>query len=366
MDMNICFFMDGFDGGGIGRVTSIIANELQKNPAYQIFALCYAGNPEKDIYPLDKAIKEEYIYPTRQSMTKTVLKGHLISKVDAFVKENQIDLIIACGAQFYPVAVIVAKKNHRKVWCWEHTDPRNKRDYRFQDESRVFGARLSDLNIVLNKSAWKVYHERFPKKRSIQIYNPIDPALLLDEKPYQASSKKIISVGRLRPPKNFDRLLDVARVVMDRHPDWTWDIWGEGELRASLEAKIDRLNLRENVFLRGHTSRIYELYPEYSMIVMTSDYEGFPMTLLEGAAKGLPMISFDIPTGPSEIIRDGDNGYLIPDGELGEMADRIDQLINDAEKRQNMAEESRHTAELFRVEHIVKQWMSLFDEAETE
>ena len=94
---------------------------------------------------------------------------------------------------------------------------------------------------------------------------------------------------------------------------------------------------------------------------MTSRYEGFPMTLLEGAAKGLPMISFDIPTGPNEIIKNGENGFLCQDNGNGDMIEKIQLLMKKEELRIKMSEKSRKTAEYFSVNKILKSWNTLLE-----
>ena len=147
---------------------------------------------------------------------------------------------------------------------------------------------------------------------------------------------------------------------MKKYPDWSWDIYGEGEERIALEEKIRRYNLQEKLTLKGQVHNIYELYHQYSMIVMTSRYEGFPMVLLEAAACGLPMVSFDIQTGPSEIIKNGVNGYLCNKNSNSEMINNIISLIGSEENRKEFSYNSKKTAESFSVDSICEQWKKLF------
>ena len=119
--------------------------------------------------------------------------------------------------------------------------------------------------------------------------------------------------------------MKVASEVLPKFPDWQWDIFGQGEdleelIRLAKEAQID-----EQMHFNGQVTDLYERYKQYSIMVMTSRYEGFPMTLLEGIGNGLPLVSFDIPTGPSEIIDDGENGYLLQEGDINGMVYRLDQ-----------------------------------------
>lgn len=295
-------------------------------------------------------------------MTKAILMQNAIKKLCDYIRENNIDIIIACGALFYPMAVIAARKTGVKSICWEHTDPNNKSDYNFQDIARRFGAKRSDANVVLTRSALQVYQSRFPKANNLQIYNPIDPSLLSCNFDYDLNSRRIISVGRLRPQKNFSRLLDIAVEVLKDCPEWEWDIFGEGPLRDQLEAKRNDLGLEKQVHFCGQVPDLYERYHNYSFMVMTSDYEGFPMTLLEGAANKLPLVAFDVPTGPSEIIENGKNGFLHKNGDIEGMVCSIRKLIENSSIRSSASEFSFRTIEIFEVSNIKKAWMKLTEE----
>lgn len=355
--INIGFLLDGFIGGGTARVTSIIANNLGKDEAFRCYALAYTRNGKPDIYPTFFPVK--YVYEHKISMRNAILKHQYLRTVKKFVKDNDINVLVACGVQFYPVVTLIAKLLGIKSVCWEHINPTTKNDFKFQDHCRVIGAYTSDCNVVLTKSALEIYNKRFKSKRNIQIYNPIDSALLQKIEQYDNTSKKIISVGRLGYQKNFERLIDIAESVFKDNNDWIWDIYGEGPDRVKLEKLINDKNLENRVILRGQVGNLYDCYNEYAFIVMTSRYEGFPMTLLEGAAKGLPMVSFDIPTGPNEIIHDGENGFLCKDAGNNEMIEKIRYLMNDQSLREKMSVKSRKTADSFSVDRIIKEWNKL-------
>lgn len=360
--MNICFFCRGFStNGGIGRVTSIVANELATYPNLHVFLCSYSDEKADSNYYISERCKHEFLFESPVSMTKAILQKNAIGRLCRYIHNNQINVIIACGVMYYSLAVMAARICHIKVICWEHTDPNNKRDYRFQDQNRSFGARHSDCNVVLTKSALEIYQRRFPASKTIQIYNPVDPILLQNRPQYDCESRRIISVGRLRPQKNFDRLLDIASRVIPKWPDWSWDIFGEGELHQHLVSKCEELGLSNNIFFKGQVGDLYERYKEYAFIVMTSDYEGFPMTLLEGASNNLPMVAFDVPTGPDEIIENGRNGYLCNFSSNEEMETAIRNLIQDLELRKTMSTFSRRTSENFGVKSICNRWLELFE-----
>ena len=358
--MNICFLFGGFSAsGGIGRVTSILSNELQNN-GYQIYLCAFCEHKEPATYPINSECKRFAIYPENRSMAKAIVFENAAGKLCEYIKSNQIDVIIACGALFYPMAAIAAKRCKIKLICWEHISPNIKSDYKFQDEGRCFGAKRSDVNVLLTKSALDIYNKRFHKSNNIQIYNPIDPSLAERVPSYSVDSKKIISVGRLGPQKNFDRLIDIAQKVLPEHPDWVWDIYGEGDYRARLEKHVESAGLNGRVRFLGQVSDLYEKYSEYSFMVMTSDYEGFPMTLLEGASQALPMVSFDIETGPNEIIENGVNGFLCDKSSDEEMITAINRLIEDPTLRKNMSDSAYLTSKRFNIDPIIKKWEEVF------
>lgn len=358
--MRVCFLCRGFSSnGGIGRVIAILSNKLVDN--LDVYLLSFYAEESSAFYSINPRCKQAILYSGRISMTKALVFGHAVNKLCKYIKENRINVIIACGALFYPLAVLAGKKAGIKSICWEHTNPNNNSDYKFQDIARKFGAKRSDLNIVLTKNALQVYQARFPKGKTVQVYNPIDPSLMKTEHEYDVTSKKIISVGRLRPVKNFSRLLDIAAVVLNDHPEWEWDIYGDGPLKMELEAKKEVLGLGRQVHFRGQVSDLYDRYPEYSFMVMTSDYEGFPMTLLEGSAHRLPMIAFDVATGPSEIIKNEKNGFLCKKGNESEMVRYIERLISDDHLRIRLSEGSRETITDFDVLSIKNKWVDFIE-----
>ena len=356
--MKVCFLCRGFaSNGGIGRVISVLSDKLADDT--DVFLLSFFNEKASSYYAVNPKCKQATLYPDPISMTKAILIKNAVKKLSNYIKENEIDIVIACGALFYPMAVMAAHKTQIKSICWEHTNPNNKSDYNFQDIARRFGAKRSDANVVLTKSALQVYQTRFPKADNYQIYNPIDPDLLKHEYDYDTESKRIVSVGRLRPQKNFSRLLDIASAVMKDYPEWEWDIFGEGPLREELETKRDALGLERQVHFCGQVSDLYERYHNYSFMVMTSDYEGFPMTLLEGAANKLPLVAFDVPTGPSEIIENGKNGFLCENGDIEGMVCSIRKLITIVDDRRIYSHGCKEKAEEFGVDEICSQWKQL-------
>ena len=158
--------------------------------------------------------------------------------------------------------------------------------------------------------------------------------------------------------------MQVAKSVFAKHPDWQWHIYGDGEqnYKNQIIDLIKQNSLENHIILKDNHSEIYDLYQDYSFLVMTSRYEGLPMVLLEAKAKKLPIVSFDINSGPSDIIRDGVDGFLIKPFDCEAMADKICELIENPELRQKLSDNAYGNLDKFSKEKIIKQWCDLIDE----
>lgn len=358
--MRVCFFLGSLAvNGGIGRATSMLINQISQTSDIECFLLCYCDEKKPNFYYLSEKINQSFLLTSYMSMgTLLIRSGH--KRLRTYLQEKNIDLLVACGVLFFPIAVMATRGTKTRVICWEHTAPEKAQDYKAQDFARKFGIKRSDLNVVLTKKALRVYIEKYHAKNTIQIYNPIDTAIINNAGSYNFSSKKIISVGRLTYPKNFSMAIEVAHEVFRRFPDWQWDIFGEGEERSMLLKLISKYNLDKNVHLRGQVDNIYDQYQHYSFMVMTSRYEGFPMSLLEGMGNRLPLISFDIATGPNEIIQNGINGFLVEAGNKEKMIEVICNLIADQELRKRMSRENSNNVDKFSEEKITSKWVQLF------
>lgn len=358
--MNVAFIHSGFsNSGGIERVVSIIINEMSKREDYRVISIEFLNDNRQCVEINDRVLRVP-LYQAPLSMTKAVTTGHIIQKTKKILKENHVNIVVGCGALYFPIAVVAGKLSGARSVCWEHTNPKVCNDYKFQKQIRYFGLKHSDANVLITESA-KKYYDSVKQKKNVLIYNPVDDKLFAEHNTYDTHSHKIISVGRLCYAKNYDLLIKIAARILAKHTDWSWDIYGGGEEYERLQKLISGTSVSDRLSLKGNALNIYELYPQYSFLVMTSRYEGFPMVLLEAAAKSLPLVSFDIETGPNEIIVDGVNGYLIEPGDSDAMIEKIDALISNSEKRKELSANVHDTALKFSVERICKQWYKLFE-----
>lgn len=173
-------------------------------------------------------------------------------------------------------------------------------------------------------------------------------------------NKKVIAVGRYTYQKGFERLVDAWHLLASRFPDWKLDIIGDGEERPLLEQRIRSYGLERQVTLTHPTQEIDKVYMEASILASSSRYEGLPMVLLEAQAFGLPIVAFQCKCGPKDIVSDGINGYLVPEGDIAGMAQRLEILMKDEALRKRMGLKAKESALRFNEEVIMKKWMYTF------
>ncbi|HWV72141.1 MAG TPA: glycosyltransferase family 4 protein [Pseudosphingobacterium sp.] len=176
---------------------------------------------------------------------------------------------------------------------------------------------------------------------------------------YNETSIHLLAIGRLCYQKGFDILLEVVRSVLDQNPAWILRIVGEGEDEAFLKSMIAVYKLDKQVQIIPFQKNVELLYENSAIYLMTSRYEGLPMVLLEALVSGLPIIAFDCPTGPKELVLTGKNGYLIPMGDNESFAKKLTELINDLEMRKQLSRGAYEEALKYRSDIIFKQWNQL-------
>ncbi|WP_180383797.1 glycosyltransferase family 4 protein [Campylobacter vicugnae] len=177
------------------------------------------------------------------------------------------------------------------------------------------------------------------------------------------SQKVVVSVGRLSKEKGFLRLIDIWKLIQDsgEFRDWKLHIVGDGDLKEKIENKIKDLNLTNSIILKPFTKDVESEYLSASIYAMTSHFEGLPMVLIEAQSYALPTISFDIATGPSDVIEDEKSGYLIEDNNLNEYANKLKTLMSDENLRAKMGAKSKEIVKSkFSKDVVMKQWENLF------
>lgn len=176
------------------------------------------------------------------------------------------------------------------------------------------------------------------------------------------ANHRVIAVGRLDYQKGFDRLIQAWCYIQrdGRYQDWHLDIFGQGEWHEMLENMISERNLNDSIRLNNPTNQIGREYAQSSLIVMTSNYEGFGMVLVEAMACGVPAVAFDCKCGPRDIISDGENGLLVPNGDIPGLAGAMMKLMGDYELRRRMSVKARQVVDTYSEKAVMDKWVRLF------
>ncbi len=196
--------------------------------------------------------------------------------------------------------------------------------------------------------------------RVVRITNALPPDLEGDQA--ALDTKMVVAGGRLTYQKGFDRMIPAFAPVARRHPEWKLRIYGGGKKRGQLQRLILEHDLYNNVFLMGPTDRLGEELSKGAVFALTSRYEGFGMVLIEAMSKGLGVVSFDCPRGPSEIISPGQDGILVPEGDVAGFSDALLEVIEDEDKRRRFGRAALEKAKAYDISVIGREWDRLFEE----
>ena len=219
--------------------------------------------------------------------------------------------------------------------------------------------------LVCQTSAMVAQLQKQIKIAGYAIPNPVEPTPSMGRAAPGESgvnSRTIIAMGRLVPQKGFDLLLEAFARVAGRHPEWSILVLGKGPLKATLEAQAESLGLRNRVRFVGAVPDPFPIMRAAGLFVFSSRFEGFGNALVEAMACGLPVISFDCPAGPSDIIRHGVDGLLVPPEDIRALADAMDHLMTDAAQRERLARRAPEVLERFSLERVLALWEKLFDD----
>jgi glycosyltransferase involved in cell wall biosynthesis len=172
----------------------------------------------------------------------------------------------------------------------------------------------------------------------------------------------IIAAGRIAPVKQFDHLIKAWSLIAEKFPDWQVQIYGDGddELTTLLKQLIQELKV-SNIQLKGATSELTSKMQEASLYALTSATECFPMVLLESLACGLPIISYDCPNGPRNIISNGEDGVLVEHNNIEDFSKKLAKLIRDEQLRSTMVINTVKNVNRFEEQKVMSQWIQLFN-----
>ncbi len=346
--------------GGAQQVLHNIANALCGE--YEIHIISLIHEKGTCAYSLKEGIYYTHILDGKQRIRDVITKAGKSFKT--YCQEQSLDMLFYVGAYAGLCGGFLGRRYRiPRVFC-DHGALLNQWNEVPARVMRTIGSKCSDKTVVLTKQSEEAYYDKFhyKKGRVRTIYNWMDDMILAHVKEYDKTSKTILTAGRFSKEKGMDMLVDVAAKLREKTEDFTWDVYGDGDMFPEIQQKVQRLGLESYVKLRGLTDTMETCYQGHSMYVLTSYREGLPLVLLEAKANHLPLVSFDIVSGPGEIIENGRDGILIPPYDIDGMAEAIYELLENEGKRESMSKASNHNVGLFEKEKILNQWRALIEE----
>jgi glycosyltransferase involved in cell wall biosynthesis len=197
---------------------------------------------------------------------------------------------------------------------------------------------------------------------SIVINNPLP---FMTETISNCTNKQVIVVGRYTHQKGIDLIIKAWKQVEEKHRDWHLRIFGAGD-RETYQSLVNKTKLEQSIHLETAIPNIEEKYLESSIFVLSSRYEGYPMALIEAMSCGLPVVSFTCPCGPKDIVKDGEDGFLVDLGNTDLLAERICYLIEHESLRKEMGRNARKNINRLHINQIAEQWNALFEASKSE
>lgn len=355
--LQICLFSgDITRDGGTERVACFLANGLANNPRFDISVVSLTEQKKSTRFSLNPSIPRYTL--SSKWMTPGPSYLLLLKRFIGLIKEKKFSIIIDVDIVLDTLSIPCKWIRGLKIVSWENFQYYELLGTSYRAWCRRFSCLFSDYIVTLTKrdaAVWK--KEGRPRCPVMAIPNPADnlPAYS-DDVPRE---KIILSVGRLVEIKGFTDIISIARRIVPLFPEWKFVIVGDGEEHDLLQTMIYNCGLENNIILVPFTSDIDKFYLRASVYLLTSRSEGLPMVLLEAKYYRLPSVSYDIINGPSDIILDGVNGYLVPPKRPDLMAEKLALLLKNDELRNSFSEHAWDNISCFSQKTILKQWTEL-------
>lgn len=352
----ICFFAGSLNqAGGTERVSSVIASELQRR-GYQIHMLSLQCG-DKPFFELAEGIQVSQLFNSAgRGMQRLPM---VIVKLRRYLQQHQIEILIDVESMLalYALPAVVGLSVHHI--CWEHFNYNVDLGKASRRLARKLAARFADDVITLTERDKQLWLTNTTCKANITaIPNPVTIELPTEINSHK--EKLFLAVGRLTYQKGFDLLLQAWAQVAPLHPDLRLRIVGDGEDKIMLEQLRRELNIEASTELVPKTNNIAAHYQEAAFFVMSSRFEGLPLVLIEAQAYGLPIVSFDCDTGPGEIVKHGETGWLCEMGNVSALSGQIinaASCFNDKKCYEEFSGSSVESMKRFSVHEIIDKWL---------
>ena len=360
--MKLLYITNGIQGsGGLERVLAVKASYLANNLGYEVHILTLNDENRNPFYTFSPKIKFHNIKAKGNAFNYFLSYRKGIKKV---IKNSKPNIISICDdglkGMLFPILfgkkIPVIYERHVSKQIEIKTE---KRSFIGEIKSKLifnlmaFGGRRFDKFVVLTKGNLKEW-----ELNNLQVIP--NPLPFNSNEKSTLSNKKVLVVGKQGYQKSYDRLLEIWELVTKKYPNWKLEVYGKIDSSFKLDEIAGNLGVASSVKFYPPVKNIQEKYKEASIYVMSSRFEGFGMVLIEAMSFGVPCISFDCPHGPADIIKNGEDGFLIENGAIIDFSNAIIQLIENKELREKMGIQAEINVKRYSPEIVVPMWDTLF------
>lgn len=372
--MRIAYCIESMAGkGGMEKIVSQKANYLSDKLGYTVDIITARQGNNKCPFFLSQNVQiidlgVPFNSGGSRFQKSPYKKWH--KKLEEYLYNSDYDIVISTGGKdldfLYKIndsSVKIAEYHFsfNTIGYWEKNRRKNiigKIIGQIKTFRAILNAAKYDRFVVLSNSEYILW-SRFLRNCEY-IYNSID--IPPTECPYQPNSKIVITAGRLDPLKGHDYLIQSWKYINEKYSDWKLHIFGEGNT-TKLQQLIDKLGLQNSISLLGHSNNLPREFCDASFFVLSSRIEGFGLVIAEAQACGLPVVSYDTPTGPAEIINNNIDGILVAEvGDIQGLSSAIELLIKSPNIRKDMSTKAKINAQRFDKSRIMDKWDKLFKE----
>ena len=362
--------------GGVERVLTLKANYFADHYGYDITIVLTEGKNKPLFYPLSDKIKMVNLdIDFEELWTCSFLKKVIVylQKQRIFRKRLTAELMrlrpdITISLLRREINFLSSIKDGSKKIGELHVNRANYRNFEAGEANAIKNlfAKLWMRNLVshLKRLDRFVVLTEEDKASWTELKNVIvipDPLAFTIDEVSPLANKRVMAVGRYVYQKGFDLLLLAWAKIENQHPDWELVVYGMGD-RDEYDQIIDDLHIdRSRCHLYGSTPDIKKEYLNSSLFVFSSRFEGFGMVLIEAMACGLPVVSFDCPCGPKDIVRHEEDGLLVPSGDIDSLAGAMHKLMSDDGLRKDMASKAIINVRRYQLDEIAQRWKTLFN-----
>lgn len=350
----ILFYISSLNRGGAERVLVAVMNYCKQYYEVVLLTDVYA----QDEYDLPDGVRRICLADTNKySSNRYVAMLQRVLAIRRVCMAEKAALGIAfmstSGIRFETATKFMKMKTAIAI--------RNNPEYDLRQKKRrrqLLSAMHATDAVIFQMTSQQEYFDEAIIRKSYVILNPVNERFCNVEIP-DCRSNQIVTVGRLFDYKNHKLLIQAFADIKDKFPDTKLYIYGEGPYREETEQFIKELQLEEVVFLPGAEADVAERIKDAGVFVLPSNTEGMPNTLMEAMVLGLPVISTDCPCGgPRTLIKDGENGLLVPMNDRTALAEALHKLLSDREYAEGLGTQARKLIELCSEEVIKEKWLS--------